>query len=191
MSLARLLGVEPGPASVSLTLSMSAAASSEPPPEVDAAAAGELAAHERARSKKRKAPEGPRGRSKATRITTEPKNVPKDSRITDFPDQGLKISAGTLFCQPCATTLPNIRGSIVNHLATKKHKSKLEAFLLQQASDKDLRSELSAYFEENSDERHVSVLPAHVPAQFDFSLPTCVHIGLLKHRHPHLPHTHS
>lgn len=163
VSLARLLGVcEPCPAGMTLTLNMSASSSSGPPPAPVAASADtELAAHERVRAKKRKAPEGPRGRSKASRTTMEAKNVSKDHRLSDFPNQGLKVSAGDLFCQPCATTLPNIKGSIIHHLQTKKHKIKLEAFQKRQAADMEVRTELSEYFDANKDERQVHECAAH------------------------------
>lgn len=163
VSLARLLGVcEPGPSRMSVTLNMSTSSSSATPAVAEAPAAAadlELAGHERSRAKKRKAPEGPRGRAKATRITNEAKNVSKNSRLNDFPEQGLKVSGGTLFCQPCATTLPNIRGSIINHLGTKKHKCKLVVFQKRQQADKELRTELSEYFDNNSDEMLASTTP--------------------------------
>lgn len=177
MSLARLLGVgpvgEPGPSSanVTVTLQMSAASTGEGQTTAtvaqdDAAPDVEFAAHERARSKKRKPPLGPRGRAKAARITIEAKNVSQDHRLRDFPNQGLKTSAGKLFCQPCAITLPNIKGSIANHLSTQKHKHKLEVYMKRMQADSSMRTELSEYFQSNSDEAQVSLVSAHVTISF-------------------------
>lgn len=84
----------------------------------------ELANHERERKPKRKPPEGPRGRATAARVTQETR-VSLESRIQKFADQGLKASAGKLFCQACPCEVPNIWSSIVNHLNTKKHKDRL------------------------------------------------------------------
>lgn len=162
VSLAQLLGVNESSSSssnVTLTLNMtSSPVERVVVEEAEATATVELAKIERARTQKRKAPEGPRGRSKIGRMTVEPKSVPKLNRLTEFPEQGLKISAGALFCQPCKMTLPNIRGSIVHHLATKKHEGKLQVFLKQQQEDNNLRTELSDYFTANPDERQESLV---------------------------------
>lgn len=168
VSMAQLLGLREQEASnVSLRLNMSSGAGSSssaapaPAPARDPAAEVTLAAHERPRAQKRKAPEGPRGRAKAARMTAESKLIKRDSRLVEFPDQGLKISAGVLFCQPCKTTLPNIRNSIASHLMTNKHKANLIKFANQQLVDCTLRSELSEYFEANPDEKTVSTHALH------------------------------
>lgn len=157
MSLAQLLGVnESRSGSVTMTLNMSSSASTAPAAEeleVDVP----LAAHERSRSAKRKAPIGPRGRAKVGRMSVEVKGVTKHCRLNEFPDQGLKVSAGALFCQPCALTLPNIRSSIHHHLCTNKHKVKLQEYVKKQENDQVLRTELSDYFVANPDEKHVSL----------------------------------
>lgn len=163
VSLAQLLGVQESSASsVTLTLNMTsdrsepaAAVAKEPAMEF------ELADHERNRSKKRKAPEGPRGRSKAGRNSVEAKHVPMLNRLKEFPNQGLKISAGALFCKPCAVTLPNIKSSIVSHVATSKHKSKVLKYEQQRESDNVTRTELAEYFMANLEESQVSVV--HLP----------------------------
>lgn len=170
VSLARLLGVgDLQPASnVSITLNMSSAAgsSSSAAPAATPDAEVTLAAHERPRGQKRKPPEGPRGRAKAGRMTAESRHIKRDSRLVEFPDQGLKIAAGDLFCQPCKTTLPNIRNSIASHLSTNKHKINLLKFVNRQVADDDLRSELTDYFEANPDEKTVS---ANAPPTSKFS----------------------
>lgn len=172
VSLAQLLGVQESSASsVTFTLNMT----SEPAHAVaeDPAAEFELADHERNRSKKRKAPEGPRGRSKAGRNTSEAKHVPMLNRLNEFPNQGLKISAGALFCKPCAATLPNIKSSIVSHLATSKHKCKLLKYEQQRESDNVARTELAEYFMANLEESQVSVI--HLPtAQVLFLIIFCL-----------------
>lgn len=191
VSLARLLGVgESGSTTnVSLTLNMStsspdAAASpcrEEAPAEAPAQDL-ELARHERARSKKRKLPVGPRGRAKATRMALEPKSVAKDTRLKDFPEQGLKISAGALFCQPCAITLPNIKSSIISHLSTKKHACKLQTFQKQQEADNNLRTELCEYFAANPDEHQASSFLASHASLFSISPFEFVCAGFVGHR---------
>lgn len=158
LSLARLLGIGDADSTGSMTLTLNMSSTSNGKATAAGAAPAaevELAEHERERAKKRKAPEGPRGRSKAARTSWEPK-VKHDARLTEFPEQGLKISAGKLYCRPCAVTLPNIKSSIAHHVATNKHKVKLETFEKQLKADKDLRSELCDYYEANSDERQES-----------------------------------
>lgn len=110
----------------------------------------------------------------------EAKSISQDHRLRDFPHQGLKISAGKLFCQPCAITLPNIKGSIASHLATQKHKQKLEAHVKQMQADSSTRTELSEYFEANPDEgqesSHHQPFTSPRPA-VSHSLLACAHTG--------------
>lgn len=161
VSLAQLLGVSNSNISnVTLNMSSAAGSSSNAPAVPDPATEVTLASHERKRAQKRKAPEGPRGRAKSVRTTAESKNIKHNERVNEFPEQGLKVSAGVLFCQPCATTLPNIRNSIVHHLMTAKHKSNLVKHNNRRQADNGLRVELSEYFDANPDEKSVS---AHSP----------------------------
>lgn len=168
VSLAQLLGVSRSEASnVNLRLSMSSAAASSSSAPADAQTTDEvpLATHERPRATKRKLPEGPRGRAKSVRTTLESKNVKADARLVQFPDQGLKLSAGVLFCQPCKTTLPNIRNSISMHLATNKHKSNLLKHINRGAADMLARAELTEYFDSHPDERMASLTSLQLHTQ--------------------------
>lgn len=109
-----------------------------------------LAPLERERAKKRKLPEGPRGRNKAVRITKET-TVSLDRRLFEFPKQGLKISAGKLFCLPCKEELPNLKESIKRHIGTGKHRKKLEKFNHSNDAELQMHNDLANYFDANPD----------------------------------------
>jgi hypothetical protein len=123
------------------------------------------------RAGKRKAPEGPRGRSKAVNVTKETK-VSLAKRVEQFPDQGLKVSAGKIFCQPCKEELPNLKESIKRHIGSTKHQSKLDSFVKRSTSDNKLYRDLAVHFEEHDDEQGVSCSIYCMPSRHDvFSTP--------------------
>ncbi|KAL3921141.1 MAG: hypothetical protein SGPRY_005004 [Prymnesium sp.] len=67
---------------------------------------------------KKRPKQGPRGRSKAARKTKE-SAVPVAERLTRFPDdpdEGFKLSAGKLFCQPCKEALVNLKEGLKRHV---------------------------------------------------------------------------
>tara|TARA_B110001450_G_C17657600_1_gene495928 strand:- start:199 stop:2715 length:2517 start_codon:yes stop_codon:yes gene_type:complete len=111
----------------------------------------DLAAHERERAAKMKPPEGPRGRQVDRRVTKETK-VSVDQRLRDFAGQGLKNSAGEIFCGPCKTTIPNIKGSIRDHVGRNKHKENLIKYVEKHGDDDDVKELLSDHFKANPDQ---------------------------------------
>jgi hypothetical protein len=111
----------------------------------------DLAAHERGRAAKMKLPEGPRGRQVERRTTKETK-VTVAQRLREFPGQGLKESAGELFCGPCKETIPNIKGSIRDHVGRKKHTDNLQKYVEKHGDDEEVKEVLSEHFKANPDE---------------------------------------
>ena len=70
----------------------------------------ELAGMERERQRKKKPPPvGDRGSAKGGIRQTPETGVGVEQRLREFPDQGLKISAGKIFCVPCKEVLPNLK----------------------------------------------------------------------------------
>ena len=60
--------------------------------------------------------------------------------------------AGELFCGPCKETLPNIKGSIRDHVGCKKHTDHLQKYIEKKHSDDEEVTELlSEYFKANPD----------------------------------------
>lgn len=116
-----------------------------------------LSAHERQRAPKRKAPEGPRGRAKAARKTKE-SCIPIKTRLSEFPNEGFKLSAGKLFCQPCKEELVNLKEGIKRHVKSSKHKANLEKMQLADKAETSLSDDLANYFKENPDVNGVSYL---------------------------------
>lgn len=127
------------------------ATDAEPAPEP---AMPDLAHLERARKVKRKAPEGPRGRSKAGRVTKE-SCVPLLQRIQEFPDTGLKISGGKLFCAPCKEELPNLKEHIKRHLTSRKHAEKLKTMARVLQAEKEIGEDIADYFTAHTHEQGV------------------------------------
>lgn len=118
----------------------------------------ELAAHERVRAQKRKAPVGPRGRAKAARVSKQTK-VSVHKRVTqDFPDQGLTNSAGKIFCTACREELPNIKEHIKRHISSAKHEAAVQKLMAGTKADATLHDDLAIYFEQNPDEKCVCVV---------------------------------
>lgn len=107
-----------------------------------------LAEMERVRSKKRKAPEGPRGRSVGGRKTKET-TVSIAQRLKEFPDQSLKESAGKIFCVACKEEQPNLKESLKRHVDSSKHKSRLVRLEQSSAHLTDLSHDLVEYFKSN------------------------------------------
>jgi hypothetical protein len=111
----------------------------------------DLAAHERERAAKMKPPEGPRGRQSSVRMTKESK-VSVVQRICEFPEQGLIDSAGKLFCAPCKEIIPNIKGSIKDHVQRNKHTSNLVTYIEKGGDDGEVKDLLSNHFRAHPDE---------------------------------------
>lgn len=105
---------------------------------------------ERSRAPKRKLPEGPRGRAKCQRVSKET-HVSLQSRVKQFENEGLKVSAGELFCSACLQALPNISESIKRHIATTKHKERLVKMEKAKAKDEITSYDLADFFTNNSD----------------------------------------
>lgn len=99
-----------------------------------------------------KLPEGPRGRAKAAHISKETK-VPVEKRLEQFPDNGLHVSAGQIYCGPCKTVIDNIKSSISDHVKRNKHISNCEKYLKRASEDDTMKVELSQYFQEHANER--------------------------------------
>ena len=131
-----------------------AATRKEPEPETQQGLFGampDLAAHERERAAKMKPPEGPRGRQVERRTTKETK-VTVAQRLREFPGQGLKESAGEVYCGPCKETLPNIKGSIRDHVGRKKHTDNVQKYVKKHGDDEEVKELLSEHFKANPDE---------------------------------------
>eukprot|EP00326_Haptolina_ericina_P035021 CAMPEP_0181246642 /NCGR_PEP_ID=MMETSP1096-20121128/44115_1 /TAXON_ID=156174 ORGANISM="Chrysochromulina ericina, Strain CCMP281" /NCGR_SAMPLE_ID=MMETSP1096 /ASSEMBLY_ACC=CAM_ASM_000453 /LENGTH=829 /DNA_ID=CAMNT_0023343497 /DNA_START=868 /DNA_END=3357 /DNA_ORIENTATION=+ len=111
----------------------------------------DMAAHERERKRKMKLPEGPRGRQVEARTTKETK-VSVEQRLREFPGQGLRNSAGVVFCAPCKEQLPNIKGSIKDHVSRRKHTNNLKQHVEKHGDDEEVKELLSEHFKMNSDE---------------------------------------
>lgn len=127
------------------------ASASAPTAADDVADYPELAQHERARATKKLRTEGQRGRAKVTHVSKETK-IPLRQRLEEFPDKGLTISAGVLFCKACKLTLDNIKSSIEDHLRRQKHILNLERLQSRNVEDTNVLEDLAAYFEEHRDE---------------------------------------
>ena len=50
------------------------------------------------------------------------------ARLLQFSGQSLRDSFGSVFCGACVCVVPNIKGTIVKHLGTVKHRAKLIQF---------------------------------------------------------------
>lgn len=109
-----------------------------------------LAGIERKRKFKFKKPAGPRGRCKSGRTTRETKVVIA-KRLQQFPNQGLVIAAGKLFCKPCREVQPNLKESLRRHLSTAKHQAALAHFLQASEAEQQTHSSLSEFFERHQD----------------------------------------
>lgn len=114
----------------------------------------ELNELERVRAKKRKAPEGPRGRAKAGRTTKET-SVSLKKRLEEFPDEGLVISAGELFCGPCKESISNLKEGMRRHFKTRKHMVNKSKMLAAKQSSRVWHNHLANYFANSSDEQGV------------------------------------
>lgn len=75
-----------------------------------------------------------------------------EQRLREFPGQGLKQSAGVLFCGPCKEILPNIKGSIKDHVTRKKHADNLVKYHEKFGDDEEVKQFLSDHFKVNPDE---------------------------------------
>ena len=106
------------------------------------------AAIERDRAPSTKPPAGVRGHQREARVTPQTE-VPIPRRLAQYPDQGFRDSAHTLFCGPCLAVIPNIKSSIDSHIATNKHIAKLAAFNSRTTEDVNLMIELGSYFKDN------------------------------------------
>lgn len=115
-----------------------------------------LTAIHRQRKEKRKPPEGPRGRSKMGRSTKETR-VKMADRLEQFPDQGLAISGGKLFCQACREEQPNLKESLKKHFLTAKHISRLAKLRQSMSSSQQISTDLAQHFEMNKDLQGVSI----------------------------------
>lgn len=89
-----------------------------------------LAAHERSRKMKKNRPRKKEKRpilhaplSNSTKAT----GVSLHQRLSEFPNTGLKISGGKLFCASCKKQLPNLKTSIATHVASASHQKKLRS----------------------------------------------------------------
>lgn len=121
-----------------------------------------MAHHERSRCVKQKAPIGKRGRNESVHITKET-NVPLTQRLQEFPNTGLTISAGKLFCLPCKIVLDNLKGKIDDHVKRQKHLSNLERWHQTGNADGILKEQLSAYFKSSTEQKSSSLdVDAHV-----------------------------
>ncbi|CAN0317677.1 unnamed protein product, partial [Laminaria digitata] len=45
-----------------------------------------------------------------------PKHILPWTRVAEFPDEGLTVSAGRLFCLPCGTRLGTRKATITGHI---------------------------------------------------------------------------
>lgn len=72
-------------------------------------------------------------------------------RCQQFPEQGLTVAGGKVFCQACKEEQPNLKVAISRHVESTKHKQKLAAFYLRSRDDAHLEADLTTYFNENKD----------------------------------------
>ena len=115
----------------------------------------ELASHERSRNVKQKAPVGKRSRQAAAHVTKQT-SVSLRKRLQEFPNTGLTISAGKLFCLPCKIKLDNIKSSTADHVNRTKHKTNIDTFIKAQGADGLMKEQLTAYFKDHLDEKNSS-----------------------------------
>ncbi len=93
--------------------------------------------------------QNPRGIQKAARRTQQTK-VSIRQRVLDYPAQGLRDSAGALYCTACKTTLQNLKSTIDVHLTCKKHITNLHKITCRAADDDALKQCMTEYFNVNS-----------------------------------------
>lgn len=117
----------------------------------------ELAHIERNRKKKLKptTKKGAFQQNKKSRTTKET-SVKLINRVKEFPDTGLTVEAGVLWCAPCKRRMANLKTSIATHVASAVHLKQFERYKKRNDADSQLRESLVAYFEENPMECGVS-----------------------------------
>ena len=73
------------------------------------------------------------------------------ARLAEFPDQSFRDSHNLIMCGACVCTVPNIKGSLVKHVATHKHIARLKDYNAKTTEDLDLMSSLGEHFARNPD----------------------------------------
>lgn len=113
-----------------------------------------LSKHERNR-KIMKKPKTKSGIFKTVAVSTKETSVPLEQRLKEFPEQGLVISVGKLWCSACKKSLPNLKTTIETHVGCKKHKDKYAKFIIRNDADSKLGDNILEYFQAHPDERGV------------------------------------
>lgn len=128
----------------------------------DAADIPLLAKHERNRKAKQKPQKKkrklPGALNAACRSSTKQTSVPLSQRLTEFPNMGLSISAGALWCAPCKKVVPNLKQTIDLHVSSTKHKTNFSKHMRRNEREKKLADGLTAYFERHHTETGVPSL---------------------------------
>lgn len=129
--------------------------SSDDPDDTDKEAdIPELASHERNR-KPRKKPKTKTGAFHCSGVTTKSTGVPHAQRLKEFPDCGLVISCGELWCAACKKGLQNLKTTIATHVTSASHKLKLDKLVKRGSADEALGDNLSNYFKAHPNEKGV------------------------------------
>lgn len=122
-----------------------------------------LASHERNRKRKMKpAKKGLLNQSKS--VKTKETKVKLQNRLNEFPNTGLKVETGVLWCAPCKRRMANLKTSIAIHVKSDAHLRELEKYKKRHASDATLRENMVAYFEANPMESGVRHRSAQCPS---------------------------
>lgn len=116
-----------------------------------------LAGHERNRKRRRKVATAQRKGKFGSQRSTQQTQVSLQQRLNEFPDSGLTISAGCLFCAPCKKKMVNLKTSIVTHVGSQSHLKKYKKLIQQTAADNLLAENLTNYFKAHPDEQGVTL----------------------------------
>lgn len=129
-----------------------ARAAAEDDTDSDAGTGPKMASIERTRvvAKKAETKEGSHRSGGGTRKSTEPKVTPHQ-RLQEYPNQGYKVLAGSLYCAGCKVNLSLIKSSITSHGLTARHAEKLAKLRLRSKKDDDLKVFLVEYFTLHND----------------------------------------
>ncbi len=85
----------------------------------------------------------PVGRNKSRgQGSSEPKSLSPRDRVTEFPEEGLTVSNGKLFCSACREELSLRKNIVANHISSNKHKIGKEKLSSKIAQEKDIASSL-------------------------------------------------
>lgn len=80
-------------------------------------------------------------------VASDPKSVEPKKRVREFPNEMLKVSAGTLFCEACREELGLKKSTIQNHVKSQKHVDSKKKRKMKEAREQDIAMALTKYNE--------------------------------------------